>query len=135
MTAREELLARIDAILAEVDAGKVYGDFWNVRDYKTRRSYAAGDYALAVGTLSRLEAKLKRHPRGIGGRKTRARIRATQRQLRRLVVIISEPLDDYHPGKPQYIDDFRDVIPPSDPIRKEGKRTKDSATASAFVIT
>ena len=60
MEKREELLAYIEQMKAEDETAKTYGDSWKRRDWKTRQSMKAGELCIAVGSLTKAEAKKAR---------------------------------------------------------------------------
>ena len=103
MGKREDLLAYIERMEAEDETAKTYGDDWKLRDWRTRQSIAAGELCLAVGTLTRTEAKAKRRPKSIGARKAKRKAKDYRRKLKRLEAVLAENYGDYRATTPQYI--------------------------------
>lgn len=107
---REEILKYIHDMDAELEAAETFGEFWRLQDWRTRRSIAAGEVCLSVESVAKAEDKARRHPRSIGARKARGKIKRIRKRIAALNKILSEKLKDYKPTKPQYITGDKQII-------------------------
>lgn len=99
---KKRVLAYIRDLEIEAEAAKTYGDIWRITDYKARRSMKAGEICNLHAEIARLTAKAERHPKSIGGRKARGRIKQARREIRQRQQEIDLPLAKYRPKRPEY---------------------------------
>lgn len=112
LTTQKKLLTFIEQIEIDKENEKVYGQFWRLRDFKTRRNIIGGEYCITMDMLSKAEMKAKRNPGSIGARKAKGKAKELRRKLKRLKIILSEDFKKYYVLKPQYITARTDIIIP-----------------------
>ena len=119
MKSKEEILAYIEQIKAKEEVTKVYGEGWELRDWKTRRSMTAGKLCLIMRALDQAETKAKRRPGSIGARKAKQKAKEYRRQIRSLETVLAESYSDYCKVvmSPQHISTWAELYFPS-PSRK-----------------
>ena len=109
-TVRVKLLSEIERFKAIDETEKIYGEHWQVHDWRLRRSHAAGKLCLLMVYLERLELKANRRPHSIGARKARQKAKAARRELRNLERLISEPFSLYAVTEPEYVSPYPRIV-------------------------